>query len=59
MEGAASVTEQAMKALETGLTSVAGNIGTTITTLLPIALGVVGAVIAITFGIKFFRRLVK
>lgn len=59
MEGATNVTEQAMQALETGLTGVAGNIGSAITTLLPIALGVVGAVIAITFGIKFFRRLVK
>lgn len=46
-------------ALTEGLTTVANNMSTTITNLLPIVLGVVGAVLAVRFGIRFFRSTAK
>ncbi len=55
----ATVAKQALEAVQTGLTDVASNVGSSIVAIVPIALGVVGAVIAVTFGIKFFRKLVK
>ena len=55
----ATVAKQALEAVTTGLTDVASNVGSSIVAIVPIALGVVGAVIAVTFGIKFFRKLVK
>lgn len=45
-------------ALVTGLTSVASDIQGTITSVLPVALGVVGAVMVITFGVKFFKKII-
>lgn len=55
----ATVAKQALEAVTTGLTDVASNIGSSIVSLVPIALGVVGAVMAVLFGVKFFRKLVK
>lgn len=43
-------------ALSTWGTSFASDAETMITTMLPIALGVVGLSIAVMFGIKFFRK---
>ena len=45
--------------LTTSFTSVAGDMMSTITAVVPIALGIVGAVMAIRFGVKFFRGLAK
>ena len=55
----ATVAKQALEAVQTGLSDVASNIGSSIVALTPIALGVVGAVLAVIFGVKFFRKLVK
>lgn len=55
----ATVAKQALEAVQTGLSDVASNIGSSIVALTPIALGVVGAVMAVIFGVKFFRKLVK
>ena len=55
----ATVAKQALEAVQTGLSDVASNIGSSIVALVPIALGVVGAVMAVIFGVKFFRKLVK
>lgn len=44
-------------ALATGLTSVASEMTGMIQTMLPIALGVVGVGLAVTFGIKYFKKL--
>lgn len=46
-------------ALTTGFTTVAADMQGAITALLPIGLGVVGTVLAIKFGIKFFRGIAK
>lgn len=59
MAAEATISSQAMEAVISGLKDVASNIGSAIVAIVPIALGVVGAVIAITFGIRFFRKLVK
>lgn len=52
---AVSVTE----ALETGFTGVATQMTGVITTILPIALGIVGAVMVVTFGVKLFQKITK
>ena len=59
MEGSTSVATQAIEAVTSGLTDVASTMGGAIVAVVPIALGVVGAVIAVKFGIKFFRSLAK
>lgn len=46
-------------ALTTGFTSIAGDMQTTITNVLPVILGVVGLVLVVNFAIKFFRRNAK
>ncbi len=43
-------------ALEQGLTTVANDMKGSIVSILPICLGVVGAVLVITFGIKIFKK---
>lgn len=45
--------------LTTSFTSVSADMMSTITAIVPIALGIVGAVMAIRFGVKFFRGLAK
>lgn len=59
MDGSASVATQAIDAVTSGLTDVASTMGGAIVAVVPIALGIVGAVIAVKFGIKFFRSLAK
>ena len=59
MEGSTSVASQAIEAVTSGLTDVASTMGGAIVAVVPIALGIVGAVIAVKFGIKFFRSLAK
>lgn len=54
---AATVAEKASEAVSTGLTSVAGDMGSMIVTIVPIALGVVAAIMVVKFGIKLFRNL--
>lgn len=44
-------------ALTTSFTSVASDIKGGISAVLPIALGIVGTVMVITFGIKIFKKL--
>lgn len=44
-------------ALTSSFTDVASDITSGITSVLPIALGIVGTVMVIMFGIKIFRRL--
>ena len=43
--------------VKTGFTAVANDMLGMISKLLPVGLGLVGAVLAITFGIKFFKKL--
>lgn len=52
-----TVATQAITALTDGLTTIASNMGSMIVAVVPIALGVVGAVIAVKYGVKFFRGL--
>lgn len=57
---AASGTETAVdmaKVVSDGLTSVASDMTGVISAIVPIALGIVGAVMVVTFGIKIFKRL--
>lgn len=48
-----------MQAMSDGFTTVSNNIMTSITTALPIGLGIAGTVIAVKFAIKFFKSLAK
>jgi len=48
----------ATAAMNTAFTSIAGDITATMTSVLPIALGIVGMIIVIRFGIKWFKSLV-
>lgn len=43
-------------ALQTGFQSIAGDMTTTVTNVLPIILGVVGLVMVVSFAIGFFRK---
>ena len=52
-EGASTV----RNALTTSLTSVGNDLTGVITDVLPIALGIVGAVMVIVFGVKIFKKL--
>lgn len=51
MEAPATITS----ALGTAFTSVSSDVMSAITTILPIALGIVGAFIVVKLGIKFFK----
>jgi len=53
--GMTEVTE----ALTTSFTAIGSNVTSILVIALPIALGVVGMVIAVRFGIKWFRSLVR
>lgn len=46
-----------VQALSTAFTSIAGDLTTVITTIAPIALGIVGAGMVLVFGVKWFKRL--
>lgn len=43
-------------ALTNGFTSIASDMSTTVTNVLPIILGVVGLVLVVGFAIKFFKK---
>ena len=51
--GASSV----VSTLSTAFQSIASDLTSTITTIAPIALGIVGAGIVLVFGVKWFKRL--
>lgn len=55
-EGAGTVASSASDALVSGLTQVGTDMSGMITKVLPIGLGIVGAIMVITFGIKIFKR---
>lgn len=46
-------------ALQSGFQSIASDMTTTVTNVLPIILGVVGLVLVVTFAIRFFRKNAK
>ena len=47
----------ATTAVENGLTSVGASMNGMITSVVPIALGIIGAVLVVTFGVKIFKKL--
>lgn len=57
-EGGTSVSA-IQTALTTAFTSIASDFSTTISNVLPIALGITGMIMVIRFGISLFRRLAK
>lgn len=59
VSGALEPMANASDAVISGLTTVGTKLGTMITTLTPIALGVAGAVIVVTFGKRVFTKLIK
>lgn len=56
MEGSTSAISTVSAALVTGLTDAATGMADVIADLLPIALGVMGAVLVVSFGIKLFKK---
>lgn len=50
-------TTTAAGAIKEGLTGMAGDMTGVVTDVIPIALGIVGAVMVVTFGIKIFKKL--
>lgn len=46
-----------VNALSTAFTSISSDLTTTMTTILPIALGVLGMGIVIMFGVKWFKKI--
>lgn len=46
-----------VNALSTAFTSIASDLTSVITTIAPIALGIVGAGMVLVFGVKWFKRL--
>jgi len=45
-------------ALQTGFTAISGNVTEILSTALPVALGVLGIVIAVKFGVRWFRSII-
>lgn len=56
---AATPMDSIQTALTTAFTSIAEDFGTTIGNVLPVALGITGMIMVISFGIRLFRRLAK
>lgn len=56
LDGAGTVASSVSDALVSGLTQVGSDMSGMITKVLPIALGIVGAIMVITFGIKLFKK---
>lgn len=52
MEGSTLV-----EAMKTGFTGIAGDLTSALGEIVPIAIGVVGAVMVVTFGISMFKRI--
>ena len=55
--GEGSGTSTVVSALQTAFQSISTDLMSVITTTAPIALGIVGAGIALVFGVKWFKRL--
>lgn len=55
--GAGSGSSTIVQALSTAFTSIASDLTSVITTIAPIALGIVGAGMVLVFGVKWFKRL--
>ena len=55
--GSGSGQSSIVQALSTAFTSIASDLTTVITTIAPIALGIVGAGMVLVFGVKWFKRL--
>lgn len=51
--------ENIQTALTTAFSSIASDFATTISNVLPVALGITGMIMVISFGIRLFRRLAK
>lgn len=56
MEGSTSIMNTVSTALVSGLTEAATGMAGVIGDLLPVALGVMGAVLVVSFGIKIFKK---
>ena len=56
LDGAGTVASSASDALVAGLTQIGSDMSGMIAKVLPIALGIVGAIMVITFGIKLFKK---
>lgn len=54
-----TVMDQVSTGLVSSLSGIATNMGSFIVSILPVVLGVTGAVVLISFGIKLFRRFAK
>lgn len=52
-----TVAENVVTALSTAFSTIATDLGSVITTIAPIALGIVGAGMVLIFGVKWFKRL--
>ena len=59
MEGTTKAIEVVKSAFESGITDAQGSIMDFMAVALPVALVVVGAVVAVKFGIKFFKSTAK
>lgn len=51
--------ESIQTALTTAFSSIASDFATTISNVLPVALGITGMIMVISFGIRLFKRLAK
>lgn len=56
LDGAGTVASSASDALVAGFTQIGSDMSGMITKVLPIALGIVGAIMVIAFGIKLFKK---
>ena len=52
-----SASSSVVSALSTAFSTIASDLGSVITTIAPIALGIVGAGMVLVFGVKWFKRL--
>lgn len=51
--------ESIQTALTTAFTQISSDFATTIGNVLPVALGITGMIMVLTFGIRLFRRLAR
>lgn len=56
---AATPMENIQTALSTAFTQISSDFATTISNVLPVALGITGMIMVIGFGIRLFRRLAR
>ena len=57
MDQTATTATSVKDAVISGLTTIGNDLTATVTGVLPIALGIVGAVMVIIFGVKIFKKL--